>query len=194
MSTVSATMRRPVLADLVPGAMARDLALVVALAAITAISAQIRIVLPFTPVPVTGQTFAVLLGAAALGPLRGSVAQVLYVVAGFFLPVYTGGASGWHMLLESTGGYLVGFAVASLVVGALARRGADRRVWSTVLAFVLGSATIYGFGAGWLMIGLHMSAPEAVTNGIVPFLAGDAVKALVAGGLLPATWRLVRRS
>jgi biotin transport system substrate-specific component len=193
MSTVSATIRRPVLADLIPGALARDVTLVVALAALTALCAQVRIVLPFTPVPITGQTFAVLLGAAALGPLRGSLAQVLYVVAGFFLPVYTGAESGWQALTGATGGYLVGFVAASVVVGAFARRGADRRMWSTVGAFVLGSATIYTFGAGWLMLSFGMSLGEAFASGVAPFLVGDAIKALLAGGLLPATWRLVAR-
>jgi biotin transport system substrate-specific component len=181
---------RRVLADVLPGSLVRDVALVVGVAALTALAAQLRIPIPGLPVPVTGQTFAVLLGAAALGPVRGSLAQVLYVGLGLAgLPVFTGGASGWEAVAGASGGYLLGFVAASAVVGALARRGADRRVLSTVAAYAAGTAVIYAFGVPWLAAVAGMPLSAALTAGAVVFLPGDAIKAVVAGALLPAVWR-----
>lgn len=192
MSTASVTARRPVLADLVPGTIARDVVLVLGVALLTAAAAQVAI--PFWPVPVTGQTFAVLLGAAALGPARGVLAQALYLLmGGLGLPFFTGGEAGWQVFAGTTGGYLVGFVAASLVIGILARRGLDRRPLGTALAFVAGSVIIYAFGATWLAAVLDLSAAEALGAGVVPFLIGDAIKALLAAGLLPAAWTLARK-
>lgn len=188
------TGRRLVLADLLPGALVRDLGLIVAVAALTALLAQLRIPLPGSPVPITGQTFAVLLGAAALGPLRGGAAQVLYVVLGASgLPVFTGGEAGLRYAFGPTGGYLVGFVAASLVVGALARRGADRRVTGAVAAFVVGTIVIYALGVPWLRAVTGMPLAAALWNGAGVFVLGDVVKALAAGALLPAAWRLAER-
>lgn len=203
MSSLSPPVRRPVLADLVPGtghrsrargrplggAWARNAVLVAGVALLTAAAAQVEILLPFTPVPISGQTFAVLLGAAAIGPVRGVAAQVLYLALGLFLPFYSGGESGWQVLSGATAGYFVGFVVASAVIGAMARRGLDRRMASTFAAFAVGSAVIYLFGAGWLVLGVGMSAGGALAAGVTPFLIGDAVKALIAAGLLPAAWK-----
>lgn len=185
--------RRKVLADLVPGAVVRDLGLVLAVAALTALAAQVRIPLPLSPVPITGSTFAVLLGAAALGPLRGSLAQVVYIAVGIAgLPVFTGSQGGWEYFVGATGGYLVGFVAASAVVGALARRGVDRRLPGAALAFVTGSLVIYAFGVPWLALATGMSWGEAIFRGAVVFVVGDIIKALAAGALLPAAWRAVR--
>lgn len=182
---------RRVLADLVPGALLRDAVLVVAVAAITAVAAQVRIEL--SPVPITGSTFAVLLGGAALGPLRGSLAQALYVAVGIAgLPVFTGGASGWAYFTGATAGYLVGFVVASAVVGALARRGMDRRVPGAAVAFAVGSVVIYLFGVPWLMQVSGMPLREAVVAGAGVFVVGDLLKAAAAAALLPAAWRIAR--
>lgn len=182
---------RRVLADLVPGALLRDAVLVVAVAAITAVAAQVRIEL--SPVPITGSTFAVLLGGAALGPLRGSLAQALYVAVGIAgLPVFTGGASGWTYFTGTTAGYLVGFVVASAVVGALARRGMDRRVPGAAVAFAVGSVVIYLFGVPWLMQVSGMPLREAVVAGAGVFVVGDLLKAAAAAALLPAAWRIAR--
>ncbi|AEG45158.1 biotin transport system substrate-specific component [Isoptericola variabilis J7] len=184
---------RRVLADVLPGTLVRDVALVVGVAALTALTAQLRIPIPGLPVPVTGQTFAVLLGAAALGPLRGSLAQVLYVGVGLAgLPVFTGGASGWEAVAGASGGYLLGFVAASAAVGALARRGADRRVLSTVGAYAVGTAVIYACGVPWLAAVAGMPIGAALMAGAVVFLPGDAIKAAIAGALLPAVWRRVR--
>ncbi|HEV6955288.1 MAG TPA: biotin transporter BioY [Promicromonospora sp.] len=182
---------RRVLADLLPGTVARDVALVVGVAALTAVAAQLRVPIPGLPVPVTGQTFAVLLGAAAIGPVRGALAQALYLAVGLVgLPVFTGGASGVEVVLGASGGYIVGFVLASLVVGALARRGLDRGVLGTVLAFGAGTATIYAVGVPWLAVTTGMGAGEALMAGAVVFLAGDAIKAVLAGVVLPGAWRL----
>jgi biotin transport system substrate-specific component len=194
---LSARPRR-VLADLLPAdgraaAVARDVALVVAVAALTALAAQVRVPIPGLPVPVTGQTFAVLLGAAALGPVRGSLAQALYVAVGVVgLPVFTGAASGWEVVAGASGGYLVGFVAASAVVGALARRGADRRLLTTVAAYAAGTAVVYAVGVPWLALATGMAPADALWAGAGVFLAGDALKAVIAGALLPAAWRLAR--
>lgn len=191
MSTAAVPVRRPVLADLVPRSLARDVGLVLGVALLTAVAAQVAI--PFWPVPVTGQTFAVLLGAAALGPARGLSAQAVYLLmGGVGLPFFTGARSGWAVFADTTGGYLIGFLVASVVVGWFARRGLDRRPLGTALAFAVGSLVIYLFGATWLAVVLDLSAGEALAVGVVPFLAGDVLKALLAAGLLPAAWRLTR--
>ena len=185
---------RRVLADLIPGALVRDAVLVVAVAALTAVAAQVRIPIePLSPVPITGSTFAVLLGAAALGPVRGSVAQALYVAVGIAgLPVFTGWESGWAYFTGATAGYLVGFIVASAVVGALARRGLDRRVPGAAVAFAVGSVVIYLFGVPWLMHVTGMPLREAVVAGAGVFVVGDLIKAAAAAALLPAAWRVAR--
>lgn len=184
---------RRVLADALPGSLVRDVALVVGVAALTALAAQLRIPIPGLPVPVTGQTFAILLGATAVGPLRGSLAQVLYIGLGLVgLPVFAGGTSGWEAVTGMSGGYLLGFVAASAVVGALARRGADRRVLTTVGAYAAGTAVIYAFGVPWLAVVAGMPLGAALMVGAVVFLPGDAIKAALAGALLPAVWRRVR--
>lgn len=185
---------RRVLADLLPGTLARDIALVLGVAALTALAAQLRVPVPGLPVPVTGQTFAVLLGAAAIGPVRGALAQALYLTLGMVgLPVFTGGASGVEVVLGASGGYIVGFVVASLVVGALARRGLDRGVLGTVLAFAAGTATIYAIGVPWLAVATGMAPGAALMAGAGVFLVGDAIKAALAGALLPGAWKLAER-
>lgn len=190
----STALPRPVLADLAPGERVRDVALVLAVVALTALSAQVAIPLPFTPVPISGQTFAVLLGAAAVGPGRGAVAQLLYLLLGAVgLPFFAEGESGLQTLTGATGGYLLGFVVANLVVGACARRGWDRSPWGVLGAFALGNLAIYVLGVAWLSYRASLPLPAAVGAGLTPFLLGDVLKALAAAGLLPLAWRLTRR-
>ncbi|CAN5488587.1 biotin transporter BioY [soil metagenome] len=191
MSSAAFPAPRPVLADLVPGSLARDAALVAGAALLTAAAAQVVVPLPFTPVPISGQTFAVLLCAAALGPLRGSLAQGLYLLLGMLgLPFYAGGESGWQAATGATGGYLIGFVAASVVVGTLARRGLDRSAVGMAAAFLAGSVVVYAFGAPFLAVAAGVTLPEAVRLGVAPFLVGDLVKALLAAGLVPAAWRV----
>ena len=168
---------------------------VVGFALLTALFAQIRITLPFTPVPITGQTFAVLLSGAALGMWAGGASQFLYIVLGVFFPFYAGGTSGTEVLFGATGGYLFGFVIAAALVGKLAGRHHGRRVISAVTAFLTGSLIIYVFGVIGLMAATatQFSLVTALEKGVAPFIVGDVIKAYAAGLLLPAAWRLTNR-
>ncbi len=163
-------------------------------ALLTALFAQFTIRLPFTPVPITGQTFAVLLSGAALGMWAGGASQLLYLVLGTFMPFYADGASGTEVLFGATGGYLFGFVVAAALVGKLAERHHDRRVISAVTAFLTGSLIIYVFGVIGLMAAAEMDLVTALELGVAPFILGDVIKAYAAGLLLPAAWRLTNRN
>ena len=163
-------------------------------ALLTALFAQFTIPLPFTPVPITGQTFAVLLSGATLGMTAGGASQVLYLLLGIFFPFYANGASGTEVLFGTSGGYLFGFVVAAVLVGKLAERRHDRRVPSAVTAFLTGSLVIYIFGVIGLMAKANMDLVTALEKGVVPFIVGDVIKAYAAGLLLPAAWRLTNRN
>lgn len=190
MASVHPVSPRLVLADLVPGAWARDGVLVLAGAGLTGLAAQVSITTPLSPVPFTLQTLAVLVTGAALGSVRGLVSMLVYLVAGAAgVPWYAGHGSGWG---GPTFGYVVGFAAAALVVGALAERRADRHVVSTVLLMVLGNVIIYAVGATWLASDLGLSAADATKLGVRPFLGTDALKIAVAAVLLPGAWKLTR--
>lgn len=166
--------------------------LVIGFALLTAFAAQVRIPLPFTPVPVTGQTFAVLLAGAALGWRAGAASQGLYILLGLGgLPFFSGGNAGWEYATGPTLGYLIGFVVAAAAIGYLAERKQDRAVATALPAFLAGSVVIYVFGVGWLMISLQTDLADAVVKGLVPFLIGDLLKVALAGTLLPAAWSLV---
>lgn len=180
------TVRPRVLADLLPGGLIRDAALVTGAAALTGLAAQIAI--PLWPVPITLQTLTVLLAGAALGPVRGLAAMAAYLVVGAAgVPWFAEQNSG---LGFPTLGYVIGFIVAATVVGWLARRGADRTVIGTIGAMVLGNLVIYAIGVPYLAIAIGVSLPEAVALGALPFLVGDGLKIILAAGLLPAAWRL----
>jgi biotin transport system substrate-specific component len=169
----------------------RDVLLVVGGSLLVAALAQVRIPLPFTPVPVTGQTLAVLVVGAALGARKGAASLLLYLLAGFAgLPVFHGGTSGAAVLLGPTGGYLIGFVAAAWLVGALAARGLDRRIPTALLAFLAGEVVIYLFGVAWLS--LFLGFKGAIIGGLLPFLIGDAIKLAAAALLLPAAWRITR--
>jgi biotin transport system substrate-specific component len=184
--TAVTTSRRPVLADLLPGGLARDVALVVGAAALTGIAAQILI--PLWPVPITLQTLTVLLAGAALGPMRGGLSMGLYLVAGVAgVPWFAEQNSGLGFV---TFGYVVGFVLAAVLVGWLARRGAGRTFRGTIGAMVLGNLVIYAVGVPYLAWALGESLAYAIEVGALPFLVGDALKILLAAGLLPAAWRL----
>jgi biotin transport system substrate-specific component len=193
MSTAVAYQPR-VLADAVPRVRARDLVLVVAATALTAACAQITIHVPGLVVPITGQTFAVLLSGAALGANRGAAAMLLYVVLGMVgLPVYAGGDHGVGVVFGATGGYLVGFLVAGWAVGRLAEARMDRTPVRALPAFLLGSAIIYAIGVPWLAIATHTSLGAAIGDGFTPFIPGDLIKAAAAAAVLPAAWSFVNR-
>ena len=189
--SASVPIRHPpaVLIDVLPGGLARDVGLVVGAAAFVGVVGNVSVPLPFTPVPLTLGTFAVLLAGASLGPLRAFLSMSTYLVAGAAgLPWFAERASGWSF---PSFGYIVGFVVAATVVGALARRGADRHVVRTAASMALGSLIIYAIGVPWLMLSLGADASTAVSLGLTPFLVGDALKALAAALLLPAVWRSI---
>ncbi|MHB8293335.1 MAG: biotin transporter BioY [Acidimicrobiales bacterium] len=193
-TTISPRCSAPVLADTLPGARVRDAALVVAYAGLVGLSAQVVIHLSFTPVPITGQTFGVLLGAAALGWRRAVAGMVLYLAAGLAgVPWFAAHAGGAATLASASFGYLLGFPAAAAVTGALAARGGDRGPLRTIGTMATGDVVIYAFGMSWLMVDLHLGLAQAALAGMVPFLPGDALKILAAAALLPSSWLLVRR-
>ena len=193
--TAIALPRKRVLADViaVPGKvqLVRDAALVVAGTGLIALSAQASIPLPWTPVPLSLQTFAVLLTGASLGLARGGLSAALYLLVGMSgVGWFAEGRSGWEF---ASFGYLVGFVVAAALVGRLAERGGDRTVLRTAATMVLGNLVIYALGVGWLMSYAHVGFAKGLELGFTPFLLGDLTKIVVAAGLLPAAWALVRR-
>ena len=192
-STVTLPRNKPlVLADLLPGALVRDVLLVVGAAGFVGVLAQISIHLSFTPVPITGQTLGVLLAGTALGWKRGAAAMALYGVAGLAgVPWFAGHSSGY---VGASFGYIIGFVLCAALCGYLAERGADRAVLKSVPAMVAGEVVMVGSGVLWLGAYLHVGLAKSIALGLTPFLAGDAIKAAVAAVLLPGTWRLVRRA
>ncbi|SEP58364.1 biotin transporter BioY [Streptomyces radiopugnans] len=198
MSTSATATVRPgaVLADVLPASTAararlRDAALVLGGAALTGAAAQLAVPVPGSPVPVTGQTFAALLLGAGLGPRRALASMGLYAAAGVAgMPWFAEGASGAAM---PSFGYIIGMLLAAVAVGALARRGGDRGVLRTAGTMAVGTAIIYAVGVPYLALATGMSVGQAVAAGLVPFLIGDALKAALAMGALPAAWKLVGR-
>lgn len=164
--------------------------------------AQLSIHLPFTPVPITGQTLGILLVGASLGPAFGALSVALYLVQAVLgLPVLAPNGDGSHdvglAVLGSgaaTGGYLWGFLVASAIVGNLARRGWDRSLQGSIGMFFVGGLVIYAIGVPWLMRAVGLQLEEALALGLYPFVVGDAIKLLLAAVLLPAAWRLTGRA
>ena len=172
-----------------PGALA-DAAVVVAGAVLVALAAQISIPLPFTPVPITGQTFAVLLVGASLGAALGTASLVLYLAAGLAgAPIYADGAHGWEAVSGATGGYLLGFVLAGALSGWLAERRWDRRLSSSLGAMLTANVVIYLVGLPWLAVVLDTGLEKTLELGLYPFVAGDVLKLYLAAALLPCAWR-----
>jgi biotin transport system substrate-specific component len=187
---IGASGRRMVLAERAwPRAgLARDAALIVGGALLTALCSQI--VIPLQPVPITGQTFGVLLVGSLLGSRRGAASMFTYFGAGAIgLPVFAGGAAGLARLTGPTAGYLVGFVAAATLVGFLSQRGWDRQVATTAVAMALGTLMIYAFGVIWLsrFVGWRM----VLAAGVFPFLVGDGLKLGLAALVLPWAWKLM---
>jgi biotin transport system substrate-specific component len=175
----------------------RNVLLIIGFSIFMALCSRVSFMLPFTPVPITLQTLAVLLTGAALGSKRGGLALLLYLAEGAAgLPVFApvaGSPSGFLALLSFTGGYLWSFPIAAFVVGLLCERGLDRSFLTSVLAMLPGSVIIYLIGASWLGVTLHLSIAQAFTLGVLPFIPGDLLKLVIAALLLPAAWKLVRK-
>jgi biotin transport system substrate-specific component len=173
----------------------RSVLLVVAFSLFVALSAQVVIPLPWTPVPITGQSFAVLLTGALLGSRLGALALITYLAEGAIgLPVFRGLGGGAHYLFFSpTTGYLLAFPIAAFVTGALAERGWDRHFLTAAAAMAVGSFVI--LGGGWLWLSMTTrTASDAFLLGVLPFIPGDIIKIALASALLPTGWALLKRN
>jgi biotin transport system substrate-specific component len=181
-------MASPVSADLVRPASPRlalvfDASLVAGFSLLIALSAQVAIPLPFTPVPVTLQTFAIILTGCLLGSSRGALAAAAYVMEGSLgLPFFSGGTAGIAHLLGPTGGYLVGCVAAALVAGLFAERGLTLKPAGLLLTLIAADLAIFIPGVAWL--GFFTGAGKAVALGFVPFVVGDALKIAAAWSIL----------
>jgi len=186
---------RPVLADFFPSVRARSVVLVAIGVLFTALLAQVSVPVPGSPVPITGQTLAVVLTAAALGPARGVAVQVVYLLAALVgLPFYAEASGGVEVVFGATGGYVVGFIPAAYLIGTAARRGADRKLLAAVPLFVAGQALIFAVGVPWLAFSAGLTAEQALEAGFYPFIVGGIVKAALAAGVLGLAWTAVRKT
>lgn len=157
-----------------------------------ALMARISVPLPLSPVPITGQTFAVLFVGALLGRTRGALSLFTYILWGVLgFPVFAEGTGGLARILGPTGGYILGFVAAAWTTGFLAQRGWDRRFITCALAMAIGNAVIYLFGLPWLVA--FVGPVRTVPSGLFPFIPGDVIKILFAAALLPLGWRILAR-
>jgi biotin transport system substrate-specific component len=176
------------------GTRLRHVALIAIGALLIFLSAQVAIPVPGSPVPITGQTFGVLLVGGALGFRRGVMSIGLYVLVGLVgVPFFAEHKGGVSVILGATGGYLVGFLVAGSVVGRLAELGWDRRILGALGAMAIGNVVIYLVGVPWLMVVAHFDLPTAIAKGLTPFLLGDAIKLILAAAAFPVAWWVVGR-
>jgi biotin transport system substrate-specific component len=172
----------------------RDVSLVVAGALLIYLTARIVFLVPGSPVPITGQTFGVLLVGGALGFRRGLIGVGLYVLLGVVgLPFFAESKGGLSVIWGATGGYLIGFAIAGALVGRLAELGWDRKIGGALGAMLLGNAAIYAIGLPWLGVVTSSSPEETIALGLTPFLLGDALKMVLAAVLFPVAWWVVGR-
>lgn len=197
----------PVLADSVfARGVVMDSVLVAAGAALVAIAAQIAV--PLYPVPITGQTLAVLLVGSSLGALRGALSMALYAVLGIVgLPIFSDATHGWGVVAGPSGGYIVGFIFAAALTGWVAQRSWDHRFVGALLSFVGGTLVTFAVGLPWLYFALRGFGPSVwqqamgypsvfaatIGTGLLPFIIGGALKAAIAAGLIPLAWRAHRR-
>jgi biotin transport system substrate-specific component len=199
LSTLTLAVGRPTLADRIfSRSLVTDLILVGAGAALTAVAAQIAI--PLWPVPITGQTLAVLLVGVTLGAVRGGIALALYALLGIVgLPVFSDASSGWSVIAGPTGGYIVGFIFAAIFTGWLAQRQWDRKLLWAFLAFLAGSVIPFAIGLPWLAAalggyGLPNDLQSVLASGLYPFIVGGVIKAALGAGIITLAWYGVRKS
>lgn len=188
MSAIPAASPRLVLADRVFGrSLVLDVVLVASGAALTAVLAQVAV--PLYPVPITGQTLAVLLVGATLGAARGALSLALYALLGIVgLPVFSDFAGGAHVVLGPTGGYILGFIASAALVGWLSERAWERQVLKALATFAAGTLVVFAVGLPWLAVALQLDLAATLQGGLWPFLIGGAIKAAIAAGLLPLAW------
>lgn len=189
----TAAVRRTVLADrVISRSLLTDGALVVAGAGLTALLAQV--VIPLWPVPITGQTLAVLLVGGSLGALRGSISLALYALVGALgAPIFSEASHGWSILAGPTGGYIVGFILAAALTGWLAERRWDRKFLGGMVSYLAGSAIVFVVALPWLGATLGLTLQQTLEVGLYPFIIGGIVKAVIAAGLIRAGWFAVGR-
>lgn len=169
-----------------------DVVLVAAGAALTAIAAQIQI--PLWPVPITGQTLAVLLVGSALGALRGALSMILYVVLGIIgLPVFSEAGSGFGVVAGPSGGYIIGFVFAAAFTGWIAQRSWDHKILRGILSFFGGTVVTFAIGLPWLAASLGLTFQQTLEVGLYPFIIGGVIKTLVAASVLAVAWKHVER-
>lgn len=199
MSTLTLAVGRPTLADRIfSRTLALDVVLIAAGAAVTAVAAQIAV--PLWPVPITGQTLAVLLVGVTLGATRGALSLALYAVLGIVgLPVFSDYSSGWSVIAGPTGGYIVGFIFAAALAGWLAQREWDRKLVRAFLAFLAGSVVPFAFGLPWLAAalgsyGLPNDLNSVLQAGLYPFILGGVIKAALGAGIISLAWFAIAKS
>ena len=178
---------------LAPVDLVRQVGLVIGFSLLTALAAQV--VIPIGPVPITGQTFAVLLTGALLGSRLGAMAMIAYLIEGASgLPFFAGGSFGLVHLMGPTGGYLVAFPAAAFITGAFAEHGWDRRFFSAAAAMAIGSIVIIVCGCVWFSVVTRTSIANAFVVTVAPFIIGDVIKIGLAAAGLPSGWKLLRKS
>jgi biotin transport system substrate-specific component len=193
MTTLTLATGRPTLADRIfSRSLATDAVLIAAGAGVTAIAAQV--VVPLYPVPITGQTAAVLIVGATLGATRGALSMVLYAALGLFLPVYSEGSQGIEVILGPTGGYIVGFIFAAALTGYLSQRQWDHRLLGGIAAFLAGTAVTFAVGLPWLSVALGLDFAQTLQGGLYPFIVGGIVKAVFAAAVMRLVWMGLHRS
>ncbi|EPR76957.1 BOX element protein [Leifsonia rubra CMS 76R] len=190
MSTLTLTLGRPTLADTIfSRSLTTDLVLVSAGAAVTAAMAQL--VVPLYPVPITGQTLAVLLVGSTLGATRGMLSMLLYAILGIVgLPVFSEASSGLGVLAGTTGGYIVGFIFAAGLTGWLAQRDWDKKFLGAAVSFLAGTGLTFVFGLTWLALVTGGTLEQVLAWGLYPFIIGGVIKAGIAAAIIPSTWKL----
>lgn len=175
------------------GTRLRDALLVSGAVVLTAVLAQVSIPVPGSPVPVTGQTLAVLLVGTTMGLRRGTIAMGAYLLIGAIgMPVFSDATAGVEIIFGATGGYLLGFILAAALMGWAAERGWARTPMRTLALGLAGQAAIFGIGVPWLALAAGYDPAQAIAAGVVPFLVGGLLKGLIAAAVLPSAWRLVR--
>jgi biotin transporter BioY len=190
MDTIYAKPDTLIGAALAPLDWTRSVGLVVGFSLLTSAAAQV--VIPIGPVPITGQTFAVLLTGALLGSRLGAMAMIAYLIEGASgLPFFQSGTGGIHIILGPTGGYLVAFPAAAFITGAFAEHGWDKRFLSAAAAMAIGSVLI--LLSGWAWLSQFMPAAVAFQVGVAKFLVGDVIKIALAAAVLPSGWLLLKR-
>lgn len=184
----SSSFPRLVLADRIfPRSLATDAILVVAGVALTAVLAQVAI--PLWPVPITGQTLAVLLVGSTLGAARGAISMALYAALGMIgLPIFSDGSHGVGVVFGPTGGYIIGFIVSAALVGWLSERSWDRKLLKAAVTFLAGTVVTFAIGLPWLAATLGLNLEQTLQGGLYPFIIGGLVKTAIATGLLPLAW------